>query len=215
LLAGLGTFGYLAASSGNTSNGAGGTFQFILIIIVSLALIWAYRQLLAGEKIRLRDAFYKGMTPLIPFVLVLLTIFIQLLPLLAAAALYNSVTSNGIAITSAQRLYWAFGCVLLSFPSFYWITSSSFAAYIVTLPGMTPLKALRSARQLVRLRRGSVLLKILFLPVSMLVIAGVIMLPIILWATFLSAYVFFLLTMVGLAVFHAYMYSLYRELLRE
>ena len=57
-----------------------------------------------------------------------------------------------------------------------------FALYIVTLPDMTPMKALRSARELVRYRRWTVLRKVLFLPLMLLVVAAIIMVPIIILA---------------------------------
>jgi hypothetical protein len=95
------------------------------------------------------------------------------------------------------------------------ISSSLFALYIVTLPDMTPMKALRSARELVRHRRWTVLRKILCLPLILLVAGAVIMLPIIIVLTPLAQWVFFLLTMLALVAAHAYMYTLYRELLNE
>jgi hypothetical protein len=95
------------------------------------------------------------------------------------------------------------------------LSSSLFALYIVTLPDMTPLTALRSARQLVRYRRWTVLRKIFWLPVALLILAAVIMVPIIIWLTAIAQWVFFLLTMFSLVATHAYMYNLYRELLHE
>jgi hypothetical protein len=93
------------------------------------------------------------------------------------------------------------------------VSSSIFALYIVTLPDVTPMQALRSARELVRYRRWSIARKVLFLPVSLLVIAAVIMVPVILLVTPASEWVFFILSMLSIAVIHSYMYSLYRELL--
>jgi hypothetical protein len=93
------------------------------------------------------------------------------------------------------------------------VSSSVFALYIVTLPDVTPMQALRSARELVRHRRWSIARKVLFLPVSLLVIAAAIMIPVILLLTPASEWAFFVLSMFSLAVIHSYMYGLYRELL--
>ncbi len=95
------------------------------------------------------------------------------------------------------------------------ISSSIFALYIVTLPDMTPLKALRSARELVKGRRWAVILRLLSLPVILLIVAAIIMVPIIIVLTPVAQWVFFLLTMFTLVAVHAYMYTLYRELLNE
>lgn len=215
LASGFSIFVLMVGSAGNSSSQTAGAYQLFLVLIASLAVIWALRQVLAGTAIRTKDAYYRGMYPLIPFVLVLLVVGLQLLPLLLGASLYNLVVGNGIAVHAAEKVGWGLGCILLAIWSLYMISSSLFALYIVTLPDMTPLKALRSARQLVRGRRWTVLRKVLFLPVLLLIVAAVVMLPIILWLTPLAQWVFFLLTMLSLTAIHTYMYTLYRELLRE
>jgi len=215
LASGLGVFVVLLGSSGNATSGTAGAYQMILAVIGSLAIIWALRQSLAGNTPRVRDAFYKGMYPLVPFILVLIVIGLQLLPLLIGTSVYSLVITNGIAYFFIEKLIWAGLAILLSVLSLYMISSSLFALYVVTLPDMTPVKALRSARDLVRYRRWAVLRKLLFLPVLLLVIAAVIMLPIIVWLTPLAKWIFFVLTMFSLLAIHAYLYNLYRELLND
>lgn len=215
LATGLGVFVYMVAASGNTTNANANIYQTILIIIVSLALIWAIREVYAKRDIKVRDAFYKGMQPLVPFVLILLVIGLQLLPMVVGMLLYNLVISSGVAVFAVERVLWSLLLCLLVLLSLYMLTSSLFALYIVTLPNMTPMKALRSARGLVRYRRWTVMRKLLFLPVGMILLAALIMFPIIMWATVLAAWVFFFLTMISLALIHCYIYGLYRELLHE
>ena len=184
-------------------------------MITSLAVIWALRQVLAGVRVRVRDAYYLGMYPLIPFILVLLVIAVQLLPLVIGGTIYGIVISNGIAVYTVEKLAFALLFILLALLSLYMLSSSLFALYIVTLPDMTPMKALRSARELVRHRRWTVLRKILCLPIILLIVAAVIMVPIIIVLTPLAQWVFFVLTMFAVAAVHTYMYTLYRELLHE
>jgi hypothetical protein len=206
-------FTSLVSTSGNTSSSTGGAYQIFLLLVMSLAVIWSLRMVIAGETFRLRDSFYKGMYPLVPFLLVLVVVSLQLLPLLAGGGIYSTVVSSGVASNTFEQILWGLSCSLLVALSFYWLTASVFALYIVTLPNMTPLKALRSAKELVRGRRLSVLRKLLFLPVALFIVAVVIMLPIILVAAPLAQWLFFLLTMCSLIAVHAYMYSVYRELL--
>ncbi len=215
LTSGLSVFVILVGSAGNGSSQTAGAYQVFLALITSLAIIWALRQVLAGSKLRIRDAYYRGMYPLIPFVLVLVVIAIQLIPLIAGSVLYGLVTADGIAVHFDEVLGWGVLWALLALGSLYMVSSSIFALYIVTLPDMTPRKALRSAREIVRHRRWTVLRKILCLPIMLLVVAAVIMLPIIVWLTPLTQWVFFALTMFALVATHAYMYTLYRELLDE
>lgn len=212
---GLGTFVSLLSSSGNTSSNTAGAYQLFIVLVSSLAVIWALRQVLAGATVRVRDAYYRGVYPLVPFILVLCVVGLQLLPLVVGTSLYSLVVTNGIAVHFVEQLFWGLLAVGLTALSLYWICSSLFALYIVTLPDMTPMKALRSARGLVRNRRFIIIRKLLWLPFLLFVAAAVIMLPIIAWLTPLAQWVFFLLTMLALAAIHAYMYTLYRELLNE
>ena len=213
LWTGLTLFSYLLGSAGSSSTPTGGVYQTILIIILSLAVIWALREVLAEHTVRVRDTFYRGMYPLIPFILVFLVIGIQLIPLLAGSWLYSTVIDNGIAVTGMEKFIWVVMALLLATLSLYMICSSLFALYIVTLTNMTPVKALRSARQLVLYRRSAVLRKILFLPLVLLVLGAIIMVPIILVSTAVAEWLFFGLSMFTLVVVHAYIYTLYRELL--
>lgn len=215
LVSAAGVFVILVGSAGNGSSQTAGAYQLILGLITSLAVIWALRQILAGKKIRVRDAYYRGVYPLVPFVLVLIVIGLQLIPLLIGATLYSIVMTGGIAVLAVEQILWALLFLVLALFSLYMICSSLFALYIVTLPDMTPMKALRSARELVRYRRWMVLRKILALPVMLFIAAAIIMVPIIVWLTPLAQWVFFLLTMAALVVVHSYMYTLYRELLNE
>jgi hypothetical protein len=215
LVSGLSIFALLVGSAGNTTNQTAGAYQVFLALIASLAIIWALRQVLSGARPRMRDAYYRGTYPLVPFLLVLIVIGLQLIPLVVGSTLYALVINNGIAVYAVEKVVWALLFGALALLTLYMLSSSLFALYIVTLPDMTPIKALRSARQLVRYRRWTVLRKILCLPIILLFIAAVIMLPIIILLTPLAQWIFFVLTMFGLLGAHAYMYTLYRELLHE
>ncbi len=208
-------FVVLVGSAGNGSSQTAGAYQFFLALIASLAIIWALRQLHTGANIRIRDAYYNGMTPLVPFVLVLLVIGIQLLPMLIGSTLYSIVVTNGIAVYAIERILWLTVFLALALASLYMVSSSLIALYITTLPDMTPIKALRSAKNLVKGRRWLVMRKLFFLPLALLIVAAVIMLPIILVLTPVAQWVFFLLTMFSLTAIHTYIYTLYRELIRE
>jgi len=213
LVSGISVLTVLLASSGNASNPTAGSYQFIIALTVSLAAIWAVRQTLAGNKVRLRDAFYRGMYPLVPFILVFVVVLIELVPVVIGGTIFRIIVLNGIATTTAEMLPWLALLLVLLFISMYMLCSSLFALYIVTLPDMTPLRALRSARLLVRYRRGQVFRKLLFLPVALILLAALIMLPLILFIPPLATWVFFALSMFGLVIIHAYMYVLYKALL--
>jgi hypothetical protein len=155
------------------------------------------------------------MYSLIPFIIVLIIIGLELIPLLIGGSLYSAVMTNGIAVGGLEKILWALVFLILALVSLYLITSTIFALYIVTLPDMTPMKALRSARQLVRHRRWLVMRKVLFLPVIIIFIALIIMVPVILLITPAASWIFLIFSLACLVFIHSYLYALYRELLNE
>lgn len=211
----LGLFSILLTNANSTASEVAGAYQSMLLVIISLVVIWALRQSLAKDKVKLtiRDAFYKSLYPLVPFMIVLFIVGLELIPLLLARFLYGSVFSGGLAVTGIEKVLWALFLGLLTLLSFYMITSSIFGLYIVTLPDVRPLQALRSARELVRYRRWMIMRKVLFLPLAIIILGALIVVPIIIISPSVAEWVFFVLSMMVLATVHSYLYNLYRELL--
>jgi hypothetical protein len=211
---GVALYGLLLGSAGNASSEVAGAYQTALVIIVSLALIWALRQTYAqNTKVRIRDSFYKSMYPLVPFILVALVIMLQFLPALIVSSLYSVVQSNGLAVSGVEQTVAAIvlaGGLLLSL---YFVSSSLFALYIVTLPDGTPLSALRAAKKLVRFRRAAIIRKVLFLPIILLLFSAVILIPLIIFLAPAAEVLFMTFTILALGVVHTYFYTLYRSLL--
>lgn len=208
-------FVYIVGTSGNNANQAASAYQLILSLISSLAVIWALRQVYAGKTIRVRDAFYRGMYPLVPFIIILLIIVLQMIPLIIGSTLYSLVITNGIAVHLIEQVLFGVLFAGLAGITLYWLTASVMALYVVTLPSMTPIKALNSGKELVKGRRWIVLRKLIFLPLLLLVVAAVVMMPIIAIYAPAAKYVYFVLTMFGLVAIHSYIYALYRDLLNE
>lgn len=215
LATGVALYSVLLGNANNPTSEIAGAYQSILLVVISLVLIWALRQSLASKVVRvtIRDAFYKGLYPLVPFLLVLVTIGLQLLPLLAASFLYTAVIAGGIAVTVLEKGLWFVLFGLLVVLSLYMVTSSIFALYIVTLPDVRPMQALRSARELVRYRRWIVMRRLLFLPLALLILTAIIVVPVILLVAPVAEWLFFFLSMLAIAIVHSYLYHLYRELL--
>lgn len=211
--AALALFGVLISSGSTNSSEAGAVYQLFLSLVISLSLIWAIRQVSAGERISVKQAFYQGLYPFVQFILVVSVIVLQLIPFLIGNYLLSTVMASSIAVTFAEKSLFIVLFMLLSVLSFYMVLSSIFALYIVTLPNMTPMKALRSARGLVLHRRFSVGLRLLGLPVLSFIFFIVIILPLIYFLPFLAVVFFLILSGLMLYFFHAYTYNLYRSLL--
>jgi hypothetical protein len=205
-------FGFLV-NSNSPGTEVASVYQSIIIVIVSLAVIWVLRQTHAREKVSLKDAFYKSTYPLVPFLFVLMFIGLQLLPLVLGSFLFSATVGSGTAIGGLETIMWSTASFILVLWSAYMVSASIFALYIVTLPDMPPLKALRSAKKLVQFRRSAIIRKLIFLPVILMVLMAVIMFPIIMFLTPIAEVVFIILATVSLPIAHSYIYSLYRELL--
>jgi hypothetical protein len=211
----IAVFSLLLGSSSASRGDIGGLYQTIIIIVVSLALIWALRQILANPKqrVRTKEAFYNGMYPLIPFLLVLLVMSLQLIPVAIANMLYSFVVIGGFAASSIELALWYIMIFLLMLLTLYMLSSSIFALFIVTLPDVRPMQALRAARELVRYRRWSVMRKVILLPLILILLLAIVTLPSILLVPALSEWIFFIATVLLLPLLISYMYGLYRALL--
>jgi hypothetical protein len=209
------SFAAIVGAGTDASNGAASVLQFVLMIVVSLVLIWTLRHIYTGQAVKVKEAYYKGPGPFVPFLLVLIILAFQLLPLVLGSSLYQIMITNSIAVNGLERALSALVALALTVPTFYWLASSIFALYIVTLPDMTPITALRSAKELVQGRRLLVLRKLILLPFVLIGITTILLVPVIFFVPVLSAPLFFVTTTITFLVMHTYLYSLYRELLGE
>ncbi len=202
-------------------------YAVILGLLTWLTTIWLLRNVLAGHKVKLRDGLYSSGAPILATFLVGLVFIVQLLPLALALIGYSAASSTGLLTNGVEAmLFWA-AAGLLVVLSLYWITSTFFALVIVTLPGMYPLRALKTAGDLVIGRRLRILLRILWLALLIVLIWVVIMIPIILLDSWLKSIwpginwlplvpvallVMSSLTLVGAT---SYIYLLYRKVVAD
>lgn len=190
-------------------------YQFVLILVFSLAVIYGLRHMYGEEarRVTVKESLYKGMTPLVPIVLVLGVVALQLLPLSLGSSVYATVIGSGLAVTAVERVFWLIFLLLLALLTIYLISSSVFALFIVTLPNMTPMRALRAARELVRFRRLEVIRKIILLPVVLLIVLGLLVVPFIAFLPVVAQAVFLVASALVLPVALTYLYNLYRKML--
>lgn len=204
---------YLFSSVSSSSNTNGTVYLVLLLIVISLAIIWALRQMQGKNPVSAKQSFYVGMTPFVPFVLVILVINIQMLPMTIGGFLYNAFVVGGIATTGLEQFSAVAIVLALILWSMYMVCASIFALYIVTLPGMTPLRALKSAKKLVYKRRLLLWRKLLFMPITVTLFVSLFEIPVIAFATVFAPWTFLVLSALALPFAHTYVYSLYREML--
>lgn len=192
-----------------------GTYQTILLVVSSLALLWIFRQSLAGKTVAVKQAFYHGMYPIVQVVLVLLVMALQFLPFAIGSYVFATFVSGGIAVGGIEQFIGFVLFALLTSWSLRMLSASLFALYIVTLPNMEPMQSLRSAKQLVAERRLMVLRKLLALFVVLLLVSTAVVSLFLLVSPVLAVWVFFAVSGTWFICVNAYVYTLYRELLNN
>lgn len=166
----------------STASEAQQIFGVLLIFIAWLATIWLLRNILAGNKVKMRDGLYNSGAPIIPTMIIGLVIALQLLPVAIAAVGYSAAVASGLLTGGGieAMLFWV-AASLLGVLSAYWITSSLYAMVIVTLPGMYPMKALKAAGKIVMGRRIRLLLRWVWMIFIVFVLWFVVLFPVILF----------------------------------
>ncbi len=213
---GVALFGLLLGTAGSGNSESAGIYQTVLVIIVSLAFIWALRASFGNSnKVSIKDSFYKSTGSLIPFIVICVLLVVQLLPALIVGSLYSSVQSSGILVGWFQKGV----AIAILVSGVVWtlrmISSTLFALYIVTLADAKPWASIKAARQLVIFRRTIVIRRILFLPVVLLLFSAIVLLPLIIFIPTAAEVLFLIFTILLLGVMHSYFYTLYRRLIND
>jgi len=195
----------------------------ILGLLVWLTTVWLLRNRLAGHKVKLRDALYNAGAPIIPLFLVALIILAQLIPVLITIIGYEAATATGLLNSGVEAMLFWFAAVFMAMLSVYWITSSIFALIISTLPGMYPMKALRSSGDLVLGRRIRILLRWTWMFAVVALAWAIVLIPLILfdqwlkgiWDAFsgvpLVPFILAVLSTLSIIWISSYVYLLYRK----
>jgi hypothetical protein len=161
-------------------------YATLATLMTWLTTIWLLRALLAGRHPRLRDGMYASGAPLISTFLISLLLLIQLLPVAIAAIGFAAASPAGILDNGLIAvLFWAV-VLLLTVLSLYWITSTLIALVVITLPGMYPLNAIKTAGDLVIGRRVRVLLRLSWLALLIVVAWVAIMIPTIIFDSWIK-----------------------------
>lgn len=224
--------GVIFLSVANT--GLGGTlteaqqiYAVILILLSWLTTVWLLRSILAGQKVKLRDALYQAGAPIIATFIVVLVFVVQLIPIALAAIGYSAASSTGLLSGGIEAMLFWVAAGLLAILSLFWITSTLFAMIIVTLPGTYPFRALSIAGDMVLGRRVKILLRFVWMAAVIVLAWAAVLIPVILlnmwltsvWSWFASVplipIIVLLVTSATTVWVAAYVYILYRKVVDE
>jgi len=158
---------------------------------------------------------------------VAILIIFQLLPMALAVIGYVAADTTGLLANGIEAMLFWLSAGLLSLLSLYWITSTIFALIIVTLPGMYPYRAIKAASDLVVGRRLRILLRFLWLIVTIVISWAIIMIPMILFDSWIKGIwsaiewipivpvVLLILTSITVIWASSYIYLLYRKVVAD
>ena len=196
-------------------------------MITWLVSIYLARHLLAGHHPRMRDGLYNALSPLISTLFVALIVFIELIPIMFVVITYQAAVSTEFLKTPFYALVYFIFASLMTILSVYLTSSSLMGLIAVSAPGLYPLTAIETARNLIAGRRIRFLVRILYLFFWVALIYVIIVLPAILldilvkgafpWLNDLGIpFVPFVLLIVTVFIFifiSIYVYLFYRQLL--
>ncbi|HEV7952086.1 MAG TPA: hypothetical protein VGO98_01810 [Candidatus Saccharimonadales bacterium] len=185
LLIGGVTGSYQEAATDSPANTQ--TYAVILGLLTWLTTVWLLRVLLAGRKPKVRDGLYNAGSPIVSTALVASLAILQLLPIALALFGYNSAVASGLLEGGGEAMVFWSAAALLTILSLYWLTATLIALVVVTLPGMYPMQAIRTAGDLVVGRRLRILLRILWMLIVVALSWIVIVIPMILFDGWLKS----------------------------
>ena len=164
------------SSSGKETN----TVFFVLIfLILWLCTIFILRHRLAGHRIKLRDALYNAMTPMISSFVIFVITVIQCIPIFFLIIVYSSAVQTDFLSTPFYALLFFIFAALMVILSGYLLSSSLIAFVAVSAPGLYPMKAMHAASDLMMGRRFKFVLRIIALLIIMALTWVAVMLPLI------------------------------------
>lgn len=214
LTLGVTLLGTMFGSVGTTSSESAAVYQVFLFIFISLVLVWTLRQTYnSSSRVGVKQSLYSSMSPLVQYIIVWLAICLQLLPALIGISIYSIVSANGIAVGFLENAMWLVFMSVFVMISIFMFSSSLFATYIVSLPGMTPLAALRKAKLLVKFRRFAIIRKAVFIPFLILILSMLVFFPLVIYLPILAEVLFLIYTILLILFGHSYFYNLYKSLI--
>ena len=171
------TTGGLSGDSGEAAT----VFAVIIFIIIWLSTIFILRHRLAGHQIKLRDALYNAMTPLISTFLVFVVAFIQCIPIFILIVMYSAAVQTDFLSMPFYALIFFIFAALMVIMSSYLLSSSIIAFVAVSAPGLYPMRALSTASDLMAGRRIKFILRLIALIFALAFIWVIVMLPLIIF----------------------------------
>lgn len=195
------------SSPGNT------LLQVLLIIVTSMAFVWALRKLRGLQKISVRQAYYEGPSNIIPVLFTCLLLLLTVLPAsLGSTLLLYALPIVGTTVELIVVYSISGGLMALSL---YWLMVWWPAIYISMLPAATPFASMRAAAILTKRNRLRILQRFIVIFFVFIVTFLCIVIPIaLIWQRLVPMTVYIVL-IVLFGVWHVVSFNIYRSLVDE
>ena len=154
-------------------------FGVLIFLMMWLVTIFLLRHILAEHKVKLRDALYNAMTPLISTLMVLVAVVIQCIPIFLLVIAYSAAVQTEFLATPFYALVFFIFAAVMILISMYLLSSSLIALVAVSAPGLYPMRALHTASDLMMGRRVRFILRLVALALVLVAMWVVVMLPLI------------------------------------
>lgn len=178
------TTGGLASGSSE----AAGVFTVLIFLLIWLVTIFLLRHILAEHKVKLRDALYNAMTPLISTLVVFIVAVIQCVPIFVLIVMYSAAVQTEFLNTPFFALVFFVFAAIMLLTSGYLLSSTLIALVAVSAPGLYPMRALNTASDLMMGRRVKFILRIVALLIALVIIWAVVMVPVIMFDLFMKQF---------------------------
>lgn len=173
--------------SGESSEAAV-VFGVLIFLVLWLTTIYLLRHRLAEHEVKLRDGLYNAMTPLISTLLVFVVAVIQCIPIFLLMVVYSAAVQTEFLATPFYALVFFIFAALMMVISGYLLSGTLMALVAVSAPGLYPMKALRTASELMMGRRVKLILRLVALILVLGLTWVMVMLPLILFDMFMKQF---------------------------
>ncbi len=154
-------------------------FMVIIMMILWLVTVYGLRHMVAGKKIKLRDALYNALAPLLSTLCLVIVVCLQMIPIIIVLITYSvAVSTEFLAMPFYALIYFIFAALMTTL-SVYLVSGTVVGLVAVTVPGTYPMTALKIGKDVLLERRIKFIIRLVFMLFMIAVIYVVVMLPII------------------------------------
>jgi hypothetical protein len=212
----------ILANLGLSQDSTFSAYSSFASLIMNLALIWLVMALKSGQKPTMGQAYYKGTSTLVRFLLIVFSFFFMSIPFLLGALFYiQGVTGTTVAASGPEKMLLGVVWFILAIPSVLLLSKYLLSIFALVDKNLTPFAALSYSSRLVKGRTLRVLMRVVALAIISILIVAMMAMCIILFslkgalATVALTGVQLVSIVVLLPIINLYLYGLYQGLHRE